>query len=175
MVVKNNTYTKRSGFYAWPQFRILGILAIIYGIYKLYNLGFTLFGIEVFLILAGILANLMTKGIQLDFATKTYREYTAILGLIYGSWIELPHLEYVSIFKQHLTKQGGMQSLSYRDKYNVILVKLVVSEDEFYDVASFKTKEDAMVLGKLCAQKFSTKLLDFTNPEPEWVDLKEGE
>lgn len=164
-----------SGYYAWPQFRILGILAIIYGVYKLYLIGFSLYGFEILLILAGILANLMTKGIQLDFSRKTYREYAAILGFKFGKWIELPDLDYVSVFKQQLIKQGGMQSLSYQDKHEVIIVKLVVSENEYYDIASFKNKEDGMELGKRCAQKFNTKLLDFTHPESKWVELKLGE
>jgi hypothetical protein len=168
-------HTKRSGFYSWPQFRILGIFAIIYGVYKLYTSGSSFAGLAVLSILVGILVNLMTKGIQLDFSRKRYREYAAILGLKYGKWIKLPDIDYISVFRQQLIKQGGMQSLSYQDKQEVIIVKLVVSENEHYDVASFKKQEDGMALGKLCAQKFNTKLLDYTNPDPKWVELTNAE
>ena len=170
-MVKNNIFTKRTGYYAWPQFRILGILAIIYGVYKLYLIGFSLYGFEILLIIAGILANLMTKGIQVDFTRKIYREYTDVVGLKYGNWIKLPNINYVSVFNQQIIRQGGMQSLSYQDKHKVMIVKLVATEDDYYDIASFDDKIAAMELGKLCAQKIDCKLLDYTNPEPQWIDL----
>ena len=174
-MVKNNIFTKRTGFYAWPQFRILGIMAIVYGIYKLYSNDLALYGFEILLIIAGILANLMTKGIQLDFTNKKYREYIAVVGLKHGNWIKLPNINYVSVFNQQIIRQGGMQSLSYQDKHKVMIVKLVATEDDYYDIASFDDKITAMELGKLCAQKIDCKLLDYTNPEPQWIDVNNDE
>jgi len=172
LVLKNNIYIKRSGYYAWPQFRILGAMAVVYGIYRLYTEGFTLFGVEIALILAGIAANILTTGIQINFKNKTYREYVFLLGLRSGKWLKLPDIDYVTVHNEQIVKQGGVQSISYKDRYKVLRIRLIVSEKEHYDVGVFDNKEEAIKTGRLCAEKLNTRLLDYTEHEPIWIDLK---
>ena len=87
----------------------------------------------------------------------------------------MPKIDYVTIFREQLVKQGGVQSLGYSDRHKVQHVRLVVSESEFYDVAVFDSREEAFDTAKQCAIKLNAKLLDYTNPEPKWIDLKEAE
>lgn len=128
--------------------------------------------LEFALILAGLWANFMTKGIQLDFTNKLYREYLAIVGIKTGKWIKLPDIDYVTVFNQQIVKQGGVQSLAYQDKFKVFVVRLIVDKDNYYDVASFKKTIEALDVGKICADNLSCKLLDYTGQEANWVDLK---
>lgn len=175
MVLNNNIFSKKTGYYAWPQFRILGLFAAVYGAYGIYAKGFALFGFEIVLILAGIIINLLVTGIQIDFTKKTYRKYTAIFNYCFGKWVKLPEIEYVTVFREQLVKQGGVQSLGYSDRYKVLHVRLVVSESEFYEIGIFNSTEEAFETAKQCAIQLNTKLLDFTNPEPKWIDLKDAE
>jgi len=175
LVIKNNVYSKRSGYYAWPQFRILGAMAVVYGIYRLFSEGFTLFGVEIALILAGIAANIPTTGIQVNFKNKTYREYVSLLGLRSGKWVKLPDIDYVTVHNEQIVKQGGVQSISYKDRYKILRIRLIVSEKQHYDVGVFDKKEEAIKTGKLCAEKLNIRLLDYTEHEPRWVDLNNPE
>lgn len=148
-------------------------MSIAYAVYKLNAVGFSLYGFEMLLILAGLVVNLMTKGIQLNFDRKQYREYVAVAGLKSGKWIVLPEIEYVSVFNQQIVKQGGVQSISYKDKHKVLIVRLFVNEVTYYDVASFESEEKAMKIGHLCAKKLNTKLLDYSEGESKWVELSD--
>lgn len=170
MVLTNNIFSKKSGYYAWPQFRILGVFAAIYGAYGIYSNGFALFGFEIILILAGIVINLLVTGIQIDFTKKTYRKYISIFNYRFGKWVKLPEIEYVTVFREQLVKQGGVQSLGYSDRYKVLHVRLVVSESEFYEVGIFHSTEEAFDTAKQCAIHLNTRLLDYTDPKPKWVD-----
>jgi len=171
LVITDNIFTRKSGYYAWPQFRILGVLAAIYGIYTLFTNGLTLFGLEFILIVAGILINLFTSGIQLEFSKNLYREYTSLLGLRFGKWINLPKIDYVTVHQNQIVKRGGVQSIDYQSRDKVLQVSLIVSEFKKYEVGIFFTKEQAIEIGKLCADNLKTRLLDYTGREPKWVKL----
>ena len=149
-------------------------MAIIYGVYKLYSSNFGLFGFEIVLLFGGVLINLMTEGVQLDFTNKKFREYFAIAGLKHGKWIELQDLDYVTVFNQQVVKQGGVQSLSYRDKHKVFVVRIIADKEQFYDVSFFEKKDKAIEAAIWCAQKLNIKLLDYTDQKPEWVDVHNG-
>lgn len=168
---ENIIYSKKSGAYAWPQFKLLGILLAAYLIFNIYQYGINFYGLEFIVIIIGILVNFITTGFQIDFKRKRYREYAAIGKFFIGKWVALPELEYVTVFRENTVETGGNIAVRVHDKHMVFRVRLIGKKEERFEAGGFDKKERAIEAGKQCANKLSIKFLDYTDKDPKWVTL----
>ncbi len=165
--MENHIYTKQSGRFALPQFQMLGVLLIIWGAYLAWQL--SLFSILA-LVAGAALATAVT-GIQIDLKNKLHREYVAIFGYKFGKWKMIPAIEYVTVFVELYSQQKGMVSITSEDTFAKIKISLIASKTQRFDAGLFDDKMLAMKKGAEIARALNTKLLDYTDREPKWVEL----
>jgi hypothetical protein len=146
---------------------MFGLVLIILGAYLVYIHNW--FGFIALIVgMALFFANI---GIQIDFKRNTYREFVGLLGYRFGKWKTLPKIDYVTVFIEHYAQRGSVASIDNTAKYSKVKVSLIVSRTERYDAGLFDSKEAALNTGLLIAKNLGTRLLDYTGPEPKWVDL----
>ncbi len=165
--MKSNIYTKQSGRFALPQFQMLGIVLLIVGV--IYSIQLNPWGIAFLFI--GIVLATMTTGIQLNLKKRTHRNYFRIIGFKYGNWVEIPTLDYVSVFVEHYSQDMGVASISATDKYKDFKISLIVSKTQRFDAGGFNDKTETFKVAEDIARKLNTKLLDYTSTEPKWINV----
>jgi hypothetical protein len=165
--MENNIYTKQSGRFALPQFQMLGVVLLIWGIYLAWQLN----PFSILALAGGAALATAAVGIQIDFNQKAHREYIAIFGRKFGKWVKLPAIEYVTVFVEHYTQEKGMVSITSEDSFTKIKISLIASKTQRFDAGLFNDKQAALENGKTIARALKTKLLNYTDREPEWVAL----
>ena len=165
--MENHIYTKQSGRFALPQFQMLGVLFIIWGGYLAWQL--SLFSIP--LLVGGTAMATALMGIQINFKEKEHREYIAIFGYKSGNWKKLPSIEYVTVFIEHYVQEKWVISIRGADSFAKVKISLIASKIQRFDAGLFDDKQLAMKNGEIIARALNTKLLDYTDREPKWVEL----
>ena len=146
---------------------MFGFVLIILGGYLLFISNW--FGLIALVV--GAALYFATVGIQIDFEKKLHREFFGLAGYKIGKWSSLPEIEYVTIFVEHYAQRGSVVTIDKADKFSKVKVSLIASETLRFDAGFFNSKEAAMDTGKIMAKRLNTKLLDYTDREPKWVDL----
>lgn len=167
MAGPNKIYTFVAGRFSLPQFQMLGFILFILAAYLLYQMKW--FGLVALIV--GFALSFAVIGIQIDFEKNLHREFISLLGVKLGKWKSLPKIEYVTIFNENFSQRGSVASIDANFKDSKLRVSLIVSKTEKYDGGFFNDKEKALFVGKMCARKLDTKLLDYTSREPVWVDV----
>jgi hypothetical protein len=143
---------------------ILGFALICFGIHSaIFNnvFGLVLSGIGVFLV--------MSQGSEINLDTKKYREFYSVLGIDFGTWKDLPQLEYVSVFK---TKENSrVQAMGASANFSNPIIKLNLFYNTNKKIEVYKTEdvEEAFKLAKHLAEIFSIDILDATDKESKWL------
>ncbi len=110
-------------------------------------------------------------GIQIDLKEKLHREYINIFGRKFGDWKKLPNIEYVTVFIEHYVQEKWVISIRGADKYSKVKISLISDINHRFDAGLFNEKTLALKNGELIARALNTKLLDYTDREPKWVEL----
>lgn len=166
-LMENYIYTKQSGRFALPQFQMLGVVLIIWGAYLAWQLN----PLSILTLVGGASLATAAAGVQINLKEKLHREYIAIFGYKFGEWKELPPIEYVTVFIEHYAQEKAVASIGGEDKFHKIKISLIVSKTHRFDAGLFENKEIALKNAMNIARSFNTKLLDYTEREPKWVDL----
>ena len=165
--MENHIYTKQSGRFALPQFQMLGILLIIWGAY----LAWTLSPFSILALVGGAALATAATGFQIDLIEKTHREYVAIFTYKFGKWNKLPPIEYVTVFVEHYSQQKGVVSITSEDTFTKVKISLIASKTQRFDAGLFDDKQLALENGAKIARALNSKLLDYTDREPKWVEM----
>lgn len=160
-------YTTKARRIVLPHFQMLGFVLMALGVYLIYSSNW--FGIAALLI--GFAFYFLNGGIQIDFEKRLHREYFGLFSLKFGKWISIPELEYVTLFRANYTQRGSVASIDNNFKDSRINISLVVSKAEKFEGGSFNTKKEALEVGNIFARELKTKLLDYTDREPKWVEV----
>ena len=166
--MKDNIFTKKSSRFALPQFQMLGVVLLLVGVIYAFQLNL----LSLPLLFVGIVLALMSTGIQIDFENKKHRDYITLLGIKRGKWVEIPPLDYVTMYVEHLAQDMAVVSIVRTDHETNVKVSLIVSKMQRFDAGSYKSKEEAFTVAEDIARKFDTRLLDYTTPDSKWVELK---
>jgi len=166
--MNDNIYTKKSSRFALPQFQMLGIVLLLPGVIYAFQLN----PWSLLLLFVGIVLATMSTGIQIDFENRKHRDYIVLLGFKSGKWVDIPPLDYVTMYVEHLAQDMAVVSINRTDHETNVKISLIVSEQQRFDAGSYKSKEEAFEVAENIARKFGCRLLDFTTPEAKWVDLK---
>ena len=128
-----------------------------------------IFGTIFFVIGLNLLA---TEGSEINFIDKKYRTIKSVLGIRFGTWKDCPKFEYVSIFKTKenqtirvITAETTMQS-------EVILLNLFYSNNKYITFYKTDNKVDAFKIASHFNLIFDIDILDATESESKWVELK---
>ncbi len=165
--MKNNIYTKQSGRFALPQFQMLGIVLFIIGIGFIFRLN----PWSALLIFVGVTLATMTTGVQIDFEKKMHRDYIRILGFKHGKWVNIPTLDYVTVFVEAYSQNMGVASISATDTFKDFKIGLIVSKTQHFDAGGYVNKVEAFKAAENIAKKLDARLLDYTSRDPEWINV----
>ena len=165
--MQNHIYTKQSGRFALPQFQMLGVVLLIWGAYLAWQLNL----FSILALVGGAALATAVIGIQIDLKDKLHREYVAIFGYKVGKWKKLPAIEYVTVFVEHYTQEKGMVSITSEDSFTKVKVSLIESKTQRFDAGLFDDKQLALENGEKIARALKTKLLDYTDREPKWMEF----
>ncbi len=155
-----------SGSYFPPQFRYVGYVLVITGCIMIYSMN--LFGIG--FIVIGPAFFLLKTGIRINFDERSYQEYRSVMGLYFGKWVNLPEIEYVTVYTESESQDMNVQSVGNEYNDTFFNTDLIFEEPNRLKVISFPDKSAAMEAGRLLAKKLHTRLLDYTSEEPVWMD-----
>lgn len=159
-------YSKKLVNYFPQQVIFLGYFAILFGVYSLFNHDLK----GVIFIIGGISFSFTTINIAIDFDNLLYKEHINILGLPFGKWRELPPYKYITAYKETLSQTMGVQSISRMQSNTKICLDIVFSKDEKLRLGIFDEKEEALKVGAILAKNLNTKLVDYTNKTPRWME-----
>jgi hypothetical protein len=143
---------------------IFGFVLICFGIHgAIFNNVFSLVlsGIGVFLV--------MSQGSEINLDTKKYREFYSVLGIDFGTWKDLPQLDYVSVFK---TKENSrVQGMGASANFSNPIIKLNLFYNTNKKIEVYKTEDvdEAFKLAKHIAEVFRIDVLDATDKESKWL------
>ncbi len=114
-------------------------------------------------LLAGIFF-ISTKGIEIDFENKRYRQGRIAGNICTGQWKPLPKIKYISVFSVSMaSKVRGVSNASVSSKNRIIKVNLIHDKNGRLTVFKTKEKDDAFKTACLIAEKMNLKILDATN------------
>lgn len=146
---------------------MFGFLLFVLGGYLLFKSNW--FGLLA--ILVGLPVFFAKAGIQIDFRQRLYRQYFGVAEVKFGKWQQLPEIDYVTVYVAHYAQRGSVASIDNVRRYSRIKVSLIVSRTERYDAGFFDSREKALNAGLLIARNLRTRLLDYTDREPRWVEF----
>lgn len=115
---------------------------------------------------------LIKQRLQIDFDAKMCRLGIDYFGYTKGTWVPLPHIEYVSVFNQKYShtrfEDGG--DLSWEENYSKLEVKLVINKKETITAWIGDDRVEALRAALYLAKHLNVKVLDATRRPFEWLE-----
>jgi len=112
-----------------------------------------------------------SRGTEIDIFNKKYRNLYSVLGLNFGTWKDLPSIDYISIFKNAIKTKVWVSSASSIISEEIITINL------FYDrnkkIKAFETynQDEAFAIAKELANALKTNILNATERgNSRWLD-----
>ncbi|MEM6721710.1 MAG: hypothetical protein AAF611_20445 [Bacteroidota bacterium] len=109
------------------------------------------------------------EGSEIVLDTKRYRKFTDILGFRFGSWKELPNIDYISVFSATETMVIRDFTGDSRVKNDVIVINLFHNGNHRIKVYTTNNKEKAFSIAKQIAERLKIDILDATEAESKWI------
>ncbi|WP_420570779.1 hypothetical protein [Kordia sp.] len=138
-------------------FFLVGIIAIFFG----NLLGF------IFCVVSILFFNRDGSEIKLD--TRQYRTFLDTFGFRFGTWENLPEIEYVSVFST--TETTIIQDFTGVTEMtdNIIVLNLFYNGNHRIKAYATTSKEDALKVAKHIAEILKIDILDATEAESKWI------
>lgn len=132
-------------------------------------------------IIAIISLSIITFGYALKFSTinnvysdlenRKYKKEIVVGPFKTGKWIELPEIDYISVFRQAWSKDSDGDGRTDSSGY-VYDVNVWHNTSKHFTIYTNGYPEASLEMGRQLAVKLNTDLLDATDPQnKEWVDL----
>ncbi|WP_299105962.1 hypothetical protein [uncultured Winogradskyella sp.] len=122
-----------------------------------------------FIFIAASLYFFQTNGIEINLTTKTYRKTINILSLSFGKWLDLPDIEYVSVFKTTTSSRVWVSSASTKVTNTVIKVNLFYNTNQKIEAFVADNTKDAFEVAKQIASALEVDVLDATSRDTKWL------
>ncbi|MEL6809756.1 MAG: hypothetical protein AAFP76_00285 [Bacteroidota bacterium] len=137
---------------------ILAVVISLFSLYLLYE--GMLFGL--ILLAVGIKLSLRT-GIEVDLHGKCYRTIYSIFGTVFGSWKNLPEIEYISVFKTK--KKSRARVITAEASLDFVVYKLNLFYDRNQHIEAYVTehRDNAFEVANQMANVLKTEIYDATN------------
>lgn len=108
-------------------------------------------------------------GSEIELDIQRYRTFIDIFGLRFGTWKDLPEIEYVSIFST--TESAKVRALTAEAtvKNDIIVLNLFYNGNHRIKAYATTDKEDAFKVAKYIAEILKIDILDATEAESKWL------
>ena len=111
----------------------------------------------------GFAAYFPTELFQIDNLNRTYRVAFKIGSYLRGDWKKIGEVQYLSIINSHKAIYVNSDIIKeYR-------LRLYIQAGYTIDVDDYKSKESAIVIGKIISRGLDLKLLDATQRPPVFI------
>lgn len=111
------------------------------------------------------------NNVYFDLENRKYKKEIVVGPFKTGKWIELPEIDYISVFRQAWSKDSDGDGRTDSSGY-VYNVNVWHNTSKHFTIYSNGYPEASLEMGRQLALKLNTDLLDATNPQnKEWVDL----
>ncbi|MBC8755603.1 hypothetical protein H2O64_13075 [Kordia sp. YSTF-M3] len=108
-------------------------------------------------------------GSEIDLEIRKYRTFTEVFGFRFGSWDDLPEIEYVSVFSTTEAVAVRVLSAEAIVKNDIIVLNLFYNGNHRIKAYSTADKEDAFKIAKQIAGILKIDILDATEAESKWI------
>lgn len=126
-------------------------------------------GIILFLISTGFL--IYQTGVEIDFVNNKYRFIHAFGPQYFGNWMDIPDLDYISVFGANIVSQVTSRSnITLTSSANEIQVNLIAENNQHIKLFQSVNLDDAFIFAKEVATRFKLNIYDATTNEPNWLD-----
>jgi len=145
------------------------IMGVVVALFSVMGLAYSpVFGIFMALGSIGILS--YQPGVEVDFANRRYRLITALGPQSFGTWLPLPPLKCISVFKTQLVSSAfGRSGASVTSRQSVIQVNLATANNERIRLLETEDKEAAFAFAQQLAPKLDLQIWDATEREGKWL------
>ncbi len=154
-----NPYTKKSSVFALLQFKMLGFVLLIVGVFYSLNNIF----VSILFAIVGISLASLSDGIQIDYDKKLNRDYLSVLWMKFGKWHKMPEADYITVFIQNFSQGMNMVSITSNNPSSDFRVSIIGKDNSQTDAGLYKKREDAIKYAEILAEKFKVKYIDQTN------------
>ncbi|MFL9837601.1 hypothetical protein ABS768_08835 [Flavobacterium sp. ST-75] len=111
------------------------------------------------------------NNVYFDLENRKYKKEIVVGPFKTGKWIELPEIDYISVFRQGWSKDSDGDGRTDSSGY-VYDVNVWHNTSKHFTIYSNGYPEASLEMGRQLAVKLNTDLLDATDPfNKEWVDL----
>lgn len=148
---------------------IVGYFFIGYGaIASILTFGLGVTAGPIMLVCAPILFFLIKEHLQIDFATKKYRYAIDFCGFNFGQWLDLPPIEYVSVFvaKYRSGSQGGNDSKQFKK----LEINLIYPTNKRLNVWIGNDIDNAFEAARFLSKSLDVKILNATKKPFVWLE-----
>lgn len=122
--------------------------------------------------LASTLIFVYQTGIEIDFNNKKYRLTTTFGPQVFGEWLDLPEIQYISFFKTNIVSTAtGYSNTSISHSQEVIQVNLIVGNNKILRMLEVNNQNEAYELAKFYALKLKVDIYDATVRPAKWINF----
>lgn len=140
-----------------PSKAVFAIALLLLSCYVLYSGSW--FGLILF---AAALKLGLREGIELDLEKRRFRKVYGILQITFGTWKNLPEIEYVSVFKTTKKSRARVIAAEGYHVFEVYKVNLFYQRNKHIEAFVGETKEKAFSVGKHISDLLAVELHDVT-------------
>ena len=108
-------------------------------------------------------------GSEIDLKIKKYRTFIELFGLRFGTWKNLPEIEYISVFSTTESAKVRVLSAEATVKNDIIVLNLFYNGNHRIKAYATTDKEDAFKVAKQIAGILKIDILDATEGESKWI------
>lgn len=156
-----------------PGFTIYRFIGLLIGLLIFYTVN-DLAGL-LLLFISGVFA-LTSSGKEINTDTRKIRNYTALGNLTYGTWKNLPKIEYIAVVRMikgkkkfHASSVSVVQEPSNDYLYHLNFV-VNPHKQETYKICNYDECEQALKHALELGKSMNLKVLDFTTPNHKWIN-----
>lgn len=149
-------------------FKLIAFIVAAFALFRIMNTPIFSF----ILGLASTLIFVYQTGIEIDFNNKKYRLITTFGPQVFGEWLDLPEIEYISFFKTNLVSSAtGISNTSISYSQEVFQVNLIVGNNKILRMFELNNKNESYDFAKFYALKLKVDIYDATVRPAKWINF----
>ena len=111
------------------------------------------------------------NNVYFDLENKKYKKEIAVGPFKFGKWVDLPNVEYISVFRQAWSKDSDGDGITDGSGYRYD-VNVWYNASKHFTIYTNGYPEASLEMGRQLALRLNTDLLDATDPQDKkWIDL----
>jgi|GEM_PF-3518194 hypothetical protein len=112
------------------------------------------------------------KGLKIDFINKKYMHFTSYGPQLFGKWISIPDIKYISVFRAKFNAKIIFASMSFSRNVYIYQVNLITSNRKRITVFEADTANESLTFAEKLSGKMNLKIYDATQRIGKFLDDK---